>query len=50
MIVLKFLKNLNPILASDGVIRNPNLKTTDTVPQEHGMDLIKPEYVCNFLF
>ena len=46
----KFLKNLNPILASDGVIRNPNLKTTDTVPQEHGMDLIKPEYVCNFLF
>ena len=41
----KFLKNLKPILPPDGVIRNPNLRSIDTVPQEKGMDLIKPEYV-----
>jgi len=41
----KFLNNLKPILPPDGVIRNPNLRTIDTVPQEKGMDLIKPEYV-----
>ena len=41
----KFLKNLKPILPPDGVIRNPYLRTIDTVPQEKGMDLIKPEYV-----
>ena len=41
----KFLKNLKPILPPDGIIRNPNLRTVDTVPQEKGMDLIKPEYV-----
>ena len=41
----KFLNNLKPILPPDGVIRNPNLRTVDTVPQEKGMDLIKPEYV-----
>ena len=41
----KFLNNLKPILPPDGVIRNPYLRTIDTVPQEKGMDLIKPEYV-----
>ena len=45
----KFLKNLNPIIPPDGLIRNPNLRSIDTVPQEKGMDLIKPEYVANFL-
>ena len=41
----KFLNNLKPILPPDGVIRNPMLRTIDTVSQEKGMDLIKPEYV-----
>ena len=41
----KFLDNLKPILPPDGVIRNPNLRTIDTVPQKEGMNLIKPEYV-----
>ena len=41
----KFLNNLKPILPPDGIIRNPNLRTIDTVSQEKGMDLIKPEYV-----
>ena len=41
----KFLNNLNPILPPDKVIRNPKLRTSDTVSQKEGMDLIKPEYV-----
>ena len=41
----KFLNNLKPILPPDGIIRNPNLRTINTVPQEKGMDLIKPEDV-----
>ena len=40
-----FLSNLKPVLPSDGVIRNPNLRTFDTVPQEKGMDLITPKNV-----
>ena len=40
-----FLSNLKPVLPSDGVIRNPNLRTIDTVPQEKGMDLITPKNV-----
>jgi len=39
------LSNLKPVLPSDGVIRNPNLRTIDTVPQEKGMDLITPKNV-----
>ncbi len=39
-----FLKNLNPIIPPDGKIRNPNLKTSESVTQEEGMDLIRPEY------
>ena len=41
----EFLNNLKPILPPDEVIRNPRLRTTDTVSQEEGMNLIKPEYV-----
>ena len=41
----EFLNNLKPILPPDRVIRNPNLRTMDTVPREKGMDLIKPEDV-----
>ena len=40
-----FLNNLNPILPPDGLIRNPNLRTIDTVPREKGMDLITPKKV-----
>ena len=41
----EFLNNLKPILPPDGVIRNPMLRTIDTVSQEKGMDLIKPKDV-----
>ena len=40
-----FLRNLQPILPPDGIIRNPNLRTVDSVPQEKGMDLITPKKV-----
>ena len=39
-----FLRNLYPIIPPDGKIRNPNLKTSETVIQKEGMDLIKPSY------
>ena len=35
----------NEILPPDGVIRNPKLRTVDTVSQEKGMDLITPDMV-----
>ena len=40
-----FIRNLKPILPPDGVIRNPKLRTVDTVSQEKGMDLITPDMV-----
>ena len=46
----EFLNNLKPILPPDGRIRNPNLRTIDTVPRERGMDLIEPEYVIKKIF